>query len=63
MTSAQGVGPRLATIVQGLAIGHDMSIAFLYGLAVYARFLVAIPLLIMAEVLIERHIAGVMERR
>ena len=62
MTSAQGVGPRLATIVHGLAIGHDVSIPFLYDFAVFAPFLVAIPLLIMAEGLIERHIAGVMER-
>ena len=45
--------------VQGLAIGHDVSIPYLYGFAAYARFLVAVPLLILAEGLIEHHIAGV----
>jgi hypothetical protein len=44
---------------QGLAIGHDVRIPFLYDFAAYARFLVAIPLLILAEGLIEHHIAGV----
>src|SRR5262245_29061628 len=44
---------------QGLAIGHEVRIPFLYDFAAYARFLVAIPLLILAEGLIEHHIAGV----
>jgi hypothetical protein len=44
---------------QGLAIGHGVRIPFLYDFAAYARFLVAIPLLILAEGLIEHHIAGV----
>jgi hypothetical protein len=35
--------------VQGRAIGHDVSIPFLYDFADYARFLAAIPLLILAE--------------
>jgi hypothetical protein len=43
---------------QGLAIGHQVNIPFLYDFAAYARFLVAIPLLILAEGLIEHHIAG-----
>jgi hypothetical protein len=44
---------------QGLAIGHDVRIPLLYDFAAYERFLVAIPLLIPAEGLIEHHIAGV----
>jgi hypothetical protein len=44
---------------QGLAIGHEVRIPFLYDFAAYAPFLVAIPLLILAEGLIEHHIAGV----
>jgi hypothetical protein len=45
--------------VQGLAIGQHVNIPFLYDFAAHARFLVAIPLLILAEGLIEPHIAGV----
>ena len=44
---------------QGLATGHDVRIPFLYDFAAYARFLAAIPLLILAEGLIEHHLAGV----
>ena len=44
---------------QGLAIGDHVRLPFLYDFAAYARFLVAIPLLILAEGLIEHHIAGV----
>ena len=47
------------SMAQGLAIGHDVRIPFLHDFAAYARFLVAIPLLILAEGLIEHHIAGV----
>jgi hypothetical protein len=43
---------------QGLAIGHHVRIPFLSDFAAYARFLVAIPLLILAEGQIEPHIAG-----
>ncbi len=44
---------------QGLAIGHYVHILFLSDFVPYACFLVAIPLLILAEGLIEPHIAGV----
>ena len=35
--------------VQGLAIGHKVELPFLYDFAAYTRFLVAVPLLILAE--------------
>ncbi len=34
---------------QGLAIGHRVRIPFLYDFAAYTRFLIALPLLILAE--------------
>ena len=40
--------------VQGLAVGNAVKVPFLHDFAAYARFLVAIPLLILAEGLIER---------
>jgi len=45
--------------VQGLAIGSAVRIPFLSDFAAYARFLVAIPMLILAEGLISREIAAV----
>jgi hypothetical protein len=44
---------------QGLAIGHRVRIPFLYDFAAYTRFLVALPLLILAEGPIGRHMAEV----
>jgi hypothetical protein len=38
------------SLLQGLAIGHGGRIPFLYDLAAYTRFLVAIPLLILGKV-------------
>jgi hypothetical protein len=49
----------LFSALQGLAIGDDVRLPFLYDFAAYARFLVAIPLLILAEGLIERRVAEV----
>ncbi len=43
--------------MQGQAIGHQVRIPFLYDFAAYTRFLIAIPLLILAEGLIERRVA------
>lgn len=52
--------PLLAlSAVQGLAVGNAVRVPFLYDFAAYARFLVAIPLLILAEGLIGREIAAV----
>jgi hypothetical protein len=44
--------------VEGTAIGHRVRLPFLYDFAAYTRFLVAIPLLILAEGLVERRVAG-----
>ena len=44
---------------QGLAIGGGVKIPFLYDYAAYARFLIAIPVLIVAEGFIAPRIAGV----
>ena len=46
--------------VQGLAIGDTVRLPFLYDFAAYTRFLIAIPLLILAEGLIERRVAEVL---
>jgi hypothetical protein len=42
---------------QGLAIGDKVRIPFLQDFAAYTRFLLALPLLILAEALIERRVA------
>ncbi len=44
---------------QGLAIGNAVKVPFLHDFAAYARFLVAIPMLILAEGLIGREMATV----
>lgn len=49
----------MLSAAQGLTTGRSMRIPFLYDFAAYTRFLVVIPLLILAEWLIEHHIAGV----
>jgi hypothetical protein len=45
--------------VQGLAVGNSVKVPFLHDFAAYARFLVAIPMLILAEGLIGREISAV----
>ena len=49
----------ILSAVEGLAIGHRVKIPFLYDVAAYARSLVAIPLLILAEGPIEWHLSKV----
>ena len=49
----------ILSAVEGLAIGHKVRIPFLLDFAAYARSLVAIPLLILAEGPIEWHLAKV----
>jgi hypothetical protein len=49
--------PLLAlSAAEGVAAGNRVRLPFLYDFAAYARFLVAIPLLILAEGLIERRV-------
>ena len=45
--------------LQGLAIGSAVKVPFLHDFAAYARFLVAIPMLILAEGLIGREMSAV----
>jgi hypothetical protein len=47
----------ILSAVQGLAIGNEVRIPFLADFEAYARFLLAIPLLILAEKIINRHTA------
>ena len=42
--------------VEGVAFGNRVRLPFLYDFAAYARFLVAIPLLVLAEGLVERRV-------
>jgi hypothetical protein len=49
----------ILSAAQGLAIGNAVRVPFLHDFAAYARFLVAIPMLILAEGLIGREIAAV----
>ncbi len=49
----------ILSAAQGLAFGNAVRVPFLYDFAAYARFLVAIPMLILAEGLIGREIATV----
>jgi hypothetical protein len=49
--------PLLAlSAAEGVAVGNRVRLPFLYDFAAYARFLVAIPLLILAEGLVERRV-------
>jgi hypothetical protein len=43
----------LFSIRDGFAFGHKVRVPFLYDFSVYGRFLVALPLLILAEIIIE----------
>jgi len=43
----------LLSLTEGLAFGRDVRIPFLYDLAMYGRFLLGLPLLLFAELLID----------
>src|SRR5262245_57248058 len=46
------------SLAEGTAAGHGVRIPFLHDFAAYTRFLVAIPVLILAEGLIEPRVAA-----
>jgi hypothetical protein len=49
--------PLLAlTAYEGFAVGHGVRVPFLYDIEVHARYLVAIPILLMAEIVIHQRI-------
>ena len=50
------------TVYEGFAIGHAVSVPFLYDLDAHGRFLVAIPLLILAEVVVHHRIRPVVRQ-
>jgi hypothetical protein len=45
--------------IQGVAIAKTVTIPFLYDIAAYTRFLIAVPLLVIAEAVIGAHLAEV----
>jgi len=42
----------MMTVYEGVAIGHAVPVPFLYDFEAYVRFLVAIPLFLLAEVVV-----------
>jgi len=46
----------MLTIYQGLFVGHAVAVPFLYDFAVHARFLVAVPILLLAEIVVHQRI-------
>jgi len=51
----------LLTAYEGLAVGHAVPVPFLYDLEVHARYLVAIPILLLAEVLVHQRLRVVVQ--
>jgi hypothetical protein len=47
------------TVYEGVAIGHAVPVPFLYDFAAHVRFLVAIPLFLLAEVVVHQRIRPV----
>jgi hypothetical protein len=45
--------------IEGVAIGKTVAIPFLYDVAAYARFLIAVPILVIAEAVIGAHLSEV----
>src|SRR4030095_2723626 len=39
---------------QGLAVGHAVAVPFLYDIEVHARYLLAIPMLLIAEIIVHQ---------
>jgi len=52
----------LLTVYEGVAIGHAVRVPFLYDLEVHARYLVAIPILLMAEIVVHQRIRVVVRQ-
>ena len=51
----------LLSVWDGIAFGNNVRVPFLYDFSVYGRFLVALPLLILAEIIIEPGIRMVVD--
>ena len=52
----------LLTAYQGLAVGHSVAVPFIYDFAVHARFLVAVPILLLAEIVVHERILRVVRQ-
>lgn len=52
----------LLTAYQGLAVGHSVAVPFIYDFAVHARFLVAVPILLLAEIVVHERIFRVVRQ-
>jgi hypothetical protein len=52
----------LLTAYEGVAIGHAVRVPFLYDLEVHARYLVAIPILLIAEIVVHQRIRVVVRQ-
>jgi hypothetical protein len=50
------------TTYQGLLVGHAVAVPFLYDFAVHARFLVAVPILLLAELVVHDRIRRVVQQ-
>jgi len=50
------------TTFQGLAVGHAVAVPFIYDFAVHARFLVAVPILLLAELVVHERIQRVVQQ-
>jgi len=50
------------TAYQGMAVGHAVAVPFLYDFAVHARFLVAVPILLLAEIMVHERIMRVVRQ-
>src|SRR5262249_29902349 len=44
------------TTYQGLFVGHTVAVPFIYDFSVHARFLVAVPILLLAEIVVHQRI-------
>ena len=52
----------LLTTYEGFAVGHGVQVPFLYDIEVHARYLVAVPILLMAEIVVHQRIRVVIRQ-
>src|SRR5215471_5734081 len=50
------------TTYEGVAVGHAVAVPFVYDFAVHARFLVAVPILLLAEIVVHERILKVVHQ-
>jgi hypothetical protein len=52
----------LLTAYQGLAVGHAVAVPFVYDIEVHARYLIAVPILLLAEIVVHQRIRVVVRQ-